>query len=225
MRGASDVEYFGVFAKYWEPGQVKTRLAATLGDDPASELYRRFVTTLVQRFGQCADRRTLCFSPPEQAKAFAVVAGEHWIAQPQATGDLGARMAAFFDSCFREGAERVVLIGSDSPTMQTDYVESAFQILRAKDVVLGPTDDGGYYLVGASRDVAGIFEGIGWSTENVWEQTIAKIADLRLTYESLPQWYDVDELCDLERLRDELSRVEHNDPCLNDLLAAIHNAI
>lgn len=215
----------GIFAKYWEPGRVKTRLAATLGGEPASEIYQRFVVTLVGRFSHCADSRLLCFTPTEQAEAFAETAGADWVAKPQTTGDLGARMTSFFEFCFQSGAERVVLIGSDSPTLPIEYVESAFRLLSKADVVLGPTDDGGYYLVGASRNVAGIFAEIDWSTPRVWEQTVARLGELRLSYDSLPQWYDVDELPDLERLRDELSRLSHDDPALCELLAAINRAI
>ncbi len=215
----------GIFAKYWEPGQVKTRLAAKLGGAAASEVYRHFVTTLVKRFRRCADSRVLCFTPAERAVAFAELAGADWVAKPQAGGDLGARMTSFFDSCFRDGAERVVLIGSDSPTLPIEYVDSAFRLLRETDVVLGPTDDGGYYLVGASRDVAGIFADIDWSTAIVWEQTVARLGELRLSYETLPQWYDVDELPDLERLRDELLQTPGDDPALSELLAAINRVI
>lgn len=216
---------FGIFAKYWEPGKVKTRLAATLGSQSASEVYRLFVWTLVERFRRCADSRVLCFTPLEQAKAFAALAGADWIARPQVAGDLGARIRSFFDDCFREGAERVVLIGSDSPTIPSEYIESAFCLLRETDVVLGPTEDGGYYLVGASRDVAGIFRNIDWSTARVWEQTVSRLGELQLSYQSLPQWYDVDELTDLERLRDELLQPPNGDPALMELLAAINRAI
>ena len=216
---------FGIFVKYWEPGQVKTRLAAGLGNAAASEIYRHFVWTLVQRFRRCADARVLCFTPAEQAKAFAELAGADWIAKPQATGDLGARMTSFFDSCFQNGADRVVLIGSDSPTMPAEHIESAFRLLHEADVALGPTEDGGYYLVGASRNVAGIFEDIDWSTERVWEQTVARLGELRLSYEALPQWYDVDELTDLERLRDELLHASNHDPALSELLAAINRVL
>jgi rSAM/selenodomain-associated transferase 1 len=219
------VNRFGIFAKYWEPGKVKTRLAAVLGSQSASEIYRLFVRTLVERFRQCADSRVLCFTPQEQAGAFAALAGADWIARPQATGDLGGRMSSYFDFCFQDGAERVVLIGSDSPTMPSEYVESAFRLLGETDVVLGPAEDGGYYLVGASRNVAGIFKDVDWSTARVWEQTIARLGELQLSYELLPQWYDVDELTDLGRLRDELLQTPSDDPALSELLAAINRAI
>lgn len=216
---------FGIFAKYWEPGKVKTRLAATLGSQSASELYRLFVTTLLARFRQCADTRVLCFTPQEQADAFALFADADWTARPQATGDLGSRMRSFFDDCFRNGAERVVLIGSDSPTIPQEHVESAFRLLHETDVVLGPAEDGGYYLVGASRNVAGIFENIDWSTARVWEQTVARLGELQLSYEVLPQWYDVDQSNDLERLRDELLHTPGDDPALSELRTAINHVI
>jgi rSAM/selenodomain-associated transferase 1 len=219
------VDCFGIFAKYWEPGKVKTRLAAALGPDKASQIYRLFVSTLVSRFRGCADSRVLCFTPQEQADAFASLAGAGWIARPQTEDNLGTRMASFFEDCFRKGADRVVLIGSDSPTMPVEFVESAFRLLRENDVVLGPTDDGGYYLAGASRNISGIFQDIDWSTSRVWEQTVARLDDLRLSYKSLPQWYDVDELTDLIRLRDEMRKLSTDDVALNALLAAIDRAI
>lgn len=219
------MDCFGVFAKFWEPGKVKTRLAAALGPDKASQIYRLFVSTLVSRFRGCADSRVLCFTPQEQADAFVSLAGVGWIARPQTQGDLGTRMTSFFEDCFHEGADRVVLIGSDSPTLPVEYIESAFRLLRETDVVLGPTDDGGYYLVGLSRNAPEIFKNIHWSTSSVWEQTVARIGEFQLPYQSLPQWYDVDELTDLVRLRDELLGISHDDATLNALLAAIDRAI
>jgi hypothetical protein len=214
-----------MFAKYWEPGQVKTRLAVELGRESASQIYRHFVSTLVTRFRSCADSRVLCFTPEEQADAFHALARADWITKPQTQGDLGSRMASFFRDCFRGGAERVVLIGSDSPTVPAEYVQAAFRLLHETDVVLGPTDDGGYYLIGRSRDVAGIFENIDWSTERVWAQTAVRLGELGLSYEVLPQWYDVDELKDLERLRDELEQLSHDDRGWSELLAAIHRVL
>lgn len=219
------MDCFGVFVKYWEPGKVKTRLAATLGDEATAEIYRQFVLTLIRRFSRTGDERVLCFAPDDRAAAFREVAGSDWFVKPQSSGNLGERMIGFFDSHFRNGAERVVLIGSDSPTMPTEHVESAFRLLSETDVVLGPTEDGGYYLIGASRDVAGIFEEIDWSTPQVWDQTIARLCELQLSYESLPQWYDVDERADLLRLRDELSGFPSDDSTFDELLTAINRVL
>ena len=216
---------FGIFAKYWEPGRVKTRLAVDLGFAAASELYREFLVTLVRRFAKCADMRTLVYTPDESADEFMKLAGDCWSVEPQSQGCLGTRMTAFFDHRFEQNAERVVLIGSDSPSLPIKYVESAFRALHSSDVVLGPTDDGGYYLIGASQKVGGIFEAIDWSTDRVWEQTIARAEALSLSYETQPGWYDVDDGNDLKRLGIELAEVAAFDSNLNHLLQAINRII
>ncbi len=219
------MDCFGIFAKYWEPGRVKTRLAAAVGNEAASVVYRQFIHTLVKRFDQTGDQRVLCFTPSDRSGAFDSLGGDQWLNEPQASGDLGERMTAYFASCFDRGAQRVVLIGSDSPTMPIEYVESAFQFLRETDVVLGPTDDGGYYLVGASCDASEMFRGIDWSTPQVWDQTIARLSDLGLTYGSLPKWYDVDDASDLERLRDELQANWTDTSATSDLLTTIQDVL
>ncbi len=219
------MECFGIFAKFWEPGRVKTRLAATVGNEAASLIYREFIYTLVSRFDQAGDQRVLCFTPSDRSGAFASLCADRWLTQPQAVGNLGDRMTAYFASCFDRGAQRVVLIGSDSPTMPIEYVESAFQLLGETDVVLGPTDDGGYYLVGASCDASQIFQGIDWSTPQVWDQTIARLSKLRLDYASLPNWYDVDDASDLKRLRDELQADLADSSATSDLLTTIQAAL
>ncbi len=214
-----------MFAKYWEPRQVKTRLAASLGPIAASELYRGFVATLAHRFREMGDRRVIGFTPAERRAEFADLGGSHWELQSQSQGHLGERLAQFFDEAFRRGAGRVVLIGSDSPTLPVSYVERAFQRLAECDVVLGPTDDGGYYLVGASRPVNVMFHDIDWSTPRVWEQTIARLAQHQLTYETLPPWYDVDELPDLQRLQGELSQMQADELPWQDLRNAVNEVL
>lgn len=219
------MDYLGLFAKYWEPGKVKTRLAANLGDDVASKIYGEFLRVLAHRFRSSADRRILCVTPPESQPAFAELGQGAWAVESQSEGDLGQRMASFFESSFRLGAERVVLIGSDSPTMPTEFVDSAFQRLQEQDVVLGPTCDGGYYLVGLSANVPAIFEGIDWSTAQVWEQTVERVERLRLSFDSLPPWYDIDEVTDLTRLRDELFQSLDGETAFAALLAAIQEVV
>jgi hypothetical protein len=98
-----------------------------------------------------------------------------------------------------------VVIGTDSPTLPVHMVDVAFQTLSSVDVVLGPTRDGGYYLVGAARRVPPIFDTIEWSTNRVFSQTVGRLQQAGLAWEQLPPWYDVDEPCDLLRLRDDLT--------------------
>ena len=195
----------GIFAKHWQPGAVKTRLAASIGNDAAAALHRQFVQTLLLRFAGIADRHILCFTPAESVKSFRQLDLGCWTLEPQAGGDLGARMRDFFLSLNSDSASpRTILIGSDSPDLPRGYLEEAFNKLRDFPVVLGPTDDGGYYLIGLSQEVLAIFDNIPWSTAEVWPQTIARLTTSQIPYHVLPQWYDVDDQTNLRRLHSSL---------------------
>ena len=215
------MDQLGIFAKYWQPGTVKTRLAAAVGDDAASRLYRRFLITLLRRFGHVAQRRVLAYTPPDQRAEFALLAADTWTLQEQAAGDLGMRMQNYFAKAFRSGADRVVLIGSDSPTVPLDYVTDAFQLLEKFPIVLGPSDDGGYYLVGAAGEVPPIFAGVAWSTPLVWRQTQALLQAAGYSCGVLPVWYDVDDLPGLRRMNRELA--DH--PPLDGTLRQLHEDV
>ena len=210
----------GMFAKHWTPGLVKTRLAAALGERTAAEVHRLFVQTLLNRFQDVADFRVLAFDPPANESRFQAAAGPSWELRPQGRGDLGARMAAFFEVGLAR-CHRVVLIGSDSPDLPISYVDEAFEALQSADVVLGPADDGGYYLVGATGGVPPIFSSISWSTAEVWPQTIARLSEAGLRWQTLPQWYDVDTGDDLLRLRASLRQSAACDVHLQALAEAL----
>ena len=226
MQGATGegllLDQLGIFAKYWQPGQVKTRLAAGIGEVPASEIYREFVVTLLKRLaepdgphpgplpegeGVSRLRRVLCFSPTSRQAAFESIA-DGWNLQPQGEGDLGQRMQRYFDSAFEAGCRRVVLLGSDSPNIPIELIQQAFAELTAAEIVLGPTPDGGYYLIGARERTPDVFAGIPWSSMNVWDETIAKVQALGLRCATLPEWYDVDEMADLRRLQSDLATAD-----------------
>jgi rSAM/selenodomain-associated transferase 1 len=194
-----------IFAKYWEPGRAKTRLARDLGSAAACRLSRAFLVTALQRLAQVADRRTLVFAPADRRTEFAALAASEWSLVEQAEGDLGARLKQFFTSALRTENDRFVLIGADSPTLPLAYVEQAFRLLESYPVVLGPAADGGYYLVGARHRPPPIFDRIDWSTSAVWRQTLDRLREAECPYAELPPWYDVDELADFERLRAELA--------------------
>lgn len=118
---------------------------------------------------------------------------------------------------FTEGVQHLVIIGTDSPWLTVDDIDAAFQALDSYDLVLGPTDDGGYYLIGLSRCEPTIFEDIAWSTSAVCAQTMARADALGLRVHTLPQRYDLDQLEDLERfLTEEQARAP-----VPDLVATI----
>ena len=205
------MKLFGIFAKHWTPGRVKTRLAAAVGDRAAADFHRVCFCSLLDRFADIAPQQLIGFTPLEKQADFASLAGGRWELLEQTSGDLGHRMAAFFKAGFERAATRVVLIGSDSPTLPAAYVQSAFELLENNEVVLGPSNDGGYYLVGMSRYTPEIFSNICWGSDRVWEATQQRLAEAHVMCAMLPPWYDVDELEDLDRLRDELFRLDGYD--------------
>jgi rSAM/selenodomain-associated transferase 1 len=202
----------GVFGKHWAPGTVKTRLAETIGREAAAELYRAFLVRTLERFSGAAHACVLAFWPPERHDAFEFAQVAGWRLQPQTPGDLGHRMQAFFAEAFSSGAERVVLIGSDSPTLPWEYVADAFDRLESNDAVLGPACDGGYYLVGAARETPPIFDNIPWSTADVFRETIACLERARIPFALAPEWCDVDQHSDLIRLQHELHSLAASNP-------------
>lgn len=201
----------GMFAKYWAPGAVKSRLAVSLGNEAASRLYQQFVQVLVTRFADFSATRIIAYSPEEQRAAFEAIAGSAWTLQPQGEGDLGTRMARFFTHACGSNERPVVLIGSDSPTLPRSAVSLALNALQGHDVVLGPAHDGGYYLIGMRRVWPELFtDNIVWSSTTVLEQTLVNLRQAGVSYHLLPAWYDVDDLADLQRLMQELR--EEEDP-------------
>jgi len=186
----------GVFAKQPLPGAVKTRVAAETSPDFAARLSEALLRDTLFRFRRVEAHRVLAFTPPEAGDFFDELAQGIFVISPQSTGDLGARMAHFFREQLTQSG-RVVLIGTDSPSLPLEYVEGAFEELRSADVVLGPASDGGFYLIGCRESVPeGIFQGVDWGEATVLGQTVERLpAGCKLAL--LPPWYDVDTLRDL----------------------------
>lgn len=197
-----------IFAKYWEPGAVKTRLAEAVGAEAAAEFHRVCVKTLAMRLASVEAERILVHSPDEQGPAFAQFVTKGWQLLPQGAGDLGARLKRFFNWAFACGAMRAAVMGADSPTLPIEYVRLAFERLSEFPVVLGPAEDGGYYLVAARPPTPPIFDEIDWGSPHVWQQTMARLEAAKIPCGILPLWYDVDAPRDLVRLAEELARLE-----------------
>jgi rSAM/selenodomain-associated transferase 2/rSAM/selenodomain-associated transferase 1 len=189
-----------VFAKDPVPGQVKTRLAAEVGPDEAARIYRSLGRRVVDQVREGPYRTVVFYDPPEAGAAV-----EEWLGgrglelRPQAPGDLGDRLESAFRWAFRE-AERVVVVGTDAPDVDSEQAEAALHALEAADLVLGPALDGGYYLLGLRRPAPELFQGIPWSTPEVLGATRARARELGLTEMLLPALRDVDTLEDLMRL-------------------------
>jgi rSAM/selenodomain-associated transferase 1 len=198
-------DVLGVFAKSPQPGRVKTRLAAVTTPAWAARLADALLRDTLDRCAAVPVRRVLAFDPPDAGPFFAGIAGTRFELEPQAAGDLGRRMEAFFRARVADGAERIVLIGTDSPTVPIVWIEQAFPSLATADVVLGPATDGGYYLIGCARRVPPVFAAIAWGGPTVLADTIARLSDPAWRLALLPPWYDVDTFADWQMLRGHLS--------------------
>jgi rSAM/selenodomain-associated transferase 1 len=186
----------------------------------ASLVYRQFLITLLNRLQGTGARRRLCFTPDEREPDFASLVDElPWQLTPQIQGDLGHRINHCFLRALEEGADAVVVVGSDSPTLPPWLVATAFRQLRLHDVVIGPSTDGGYYLIGLRQPRPELFVDIAWGSERVFAQTLERIRQRREPMRTalLPRWYDVDEVDDLRRLIRELETLSGADSVLRDL--------
>jgi uncharacterized protein len=196
-----------VMAKVPGVTTVKSRLHACLTPEQATELYRCFLLDRLDALCRVPRvHRAVAFTPPEaRAKLAALVpAGFQLVAQ--SGGDLGERLFNVVSGLLTEGHAAAIAIDSDSPTLPMGYVQQAARRLEtgAADVVLGPCEDGGYYLIGVRSAERPLFESIPWSTDRVLELTIARARAAALRVHLLPAWFDVDTEADLRRLHTEL---------------------
>lgn len=186
-----------IFARHPELGQVKTRLAQTIGPAEALRVYQQLlVRTRAAADGLMAHKTLwLAGTPPAGESAFADWAG--YAQQPQPPGDLGLRMHHAFAAAFGAGATAAVIIGTDCPELTTDRLQEAFRQLADHDAVLGPALDGGYYLLGLRTLVPDFFVNKPWSTDAVLAETLADARRLGLRVAQLPALSDVDTAADL----------------------------
>ncbi len=185
-----------VFVKNPIPGAVKTRLQTRYAPDQVAALYTAFVRDVLARTESIdVDRRVIAFDPPDaESEVRALFGGgkAQWQYVPQVQDDLGARMREALVQQLDAGASAAVLIGSDIPSLPAYHITQAFDLLRTKDVVLGPSTDGGYYLVGVSRPIPEIFEDVEWSTPSVLTQTIDRVQRAGNTLGLVSPYFDVD---------------------------------
>jgi len=191
-----------VFVKYPTPGRVKTRLAEELGGERAAELYKHFVVDILDTLGDLDVKLKILFTPPNAEQEFRLWLGDEYTYAAQDGEDLGQRMKKALGEAFADGFAKAIVVGSDSPDVPGDYVMESFSSLDSSDAVIGPTSDGGYYLIGFSKEsfLPEALEDIDWSTPKVLEQTVGKLETHGRKIHLLQQWYDVDTLADLEAL-------------------------
>jgi rSAM/selenodomain-associated transferase 1 len=209
--GARGAGIILVFAKAPAAGAVKTRLASALGQGAAAELARAFLRDTwmwlqTAAEGEAAPVLALAGDP----SSIDLPGAEIW---PQGSGDLGERLARGITKAL-ERARWVIAIGADSPGLPAELLRAAIGALREgeEDSVIGPCDDGGFYLLGLRRCPEGIFNGLPWSEATTFDATLARLRERGLRTAILDAWFDVDRPDDLERLAGLLVRNEISAP-------------
>jgi hypothetical protein len=191
-----------LFVKYPEKGKVKCRLSADLSQDIVQDLYQCFVHDTLKTVKTIDTQLFICFLPVDAQEKFQRWLGENLQFLPQIGKDLGERMKNSFTDVFTKGFKKAVLMGSDSPDLPKEYIKQAFDTLKTKEVVLGPTVDGGYYLIGfrSTTFTTSIFEDIPWGTQMVFQETLMKLKQTSHTVGLLPVWSDIDTMTDVKNL-------------------------
>lgn len=198
-----------VFAKVPRPGEVKTRLTPLLSQADAARVYTAFLRDGLRLYERLDVDIRLYVAPPVPSGEFPGIPTGVTVYE-QTGPDLGARMQAAFRETFQDGIDSAAIVGTDHPTLPLEFVERAFRALETPNsICVGPSEDGGFYLLGMSTFYPRLFEGMTYSHDRVLTETLARVevTEARLTL--LPQWYDVDTPDDLRRMIRDL---EENDP-------------
>jgi len=186
-------------------GEAKTRLGTSIGMAAAAELYSAFLLDLTQRFRAARFPTRWYLAPGAEAHVLRLTATSPLFRTQRGT-DWADRQANLFKACAAEGEARVVLAATDSPQLRPERVEEAFAALALHDAVLGPTHDGGYYLVGMRGGLHDLLEGVEMSTESALDQVLRRARARRLSVALLEAEFDVDSEADLPRLAQEVAR-------------------
>ncbi|KQC04583.1 MAG: hypothetical protein APR53_09780 [Methanoculleus sp. SDB] len=193
-------------AKQPVPGTVKTRLCPPLTPLAAAELYGAFLRDTVLNVSGIRDADCFVAYDPETAgDFFSRMAPERVRCIAQGDGDLGGKLSGIAERLFSMGYGKVILMGSDTPHLPAEYLTKALRRLDFRDVVLGPCDDGGYYLIGSRQHLPALFSDMPWSTSRVLSMTLERTRGKGLSGYLLPVWYDLDTIEDVRRLAGDMA--------------------
>jgi len=189
-----------VFLKVPQKTSVKTRLAKSIGQEVATNLYLNFVADILETLKRSRYKFIICFYPPHAQPEAANWLGHTQILLPQLGDNLGARMSNAFVKIFSKGFQNVLLMGTDFSDLPAEIIDTAFHSLAENDAVIGPSVDGGYYLIGFSADtfLPAVFDDMPWGTEDVFKKTMKVFSNKGLKVQVLPKWRDIDTYEDLE---------------------------
>ena len=218
LQTPSSQEVLVIMARYPEAGSVKTRLARDLGPQETLRLYRAFINDLAEKFG-LLQRPLIWYYLPESSP-FSQLFSRRFLCRPQSGSSLQERMLRIFETLFGEGFTRVVVIGADVPHIPVEAVDEAFALLDVTDVVLRPSCDGGYHLIGLTAPWD-LFSGVPMSTDHVLRETVEKAASMGLSVHCQAPSFDVDTIGDVKRLMKFLDETDDPLPCTRKALREI----
>ncbi len=194
------------------PGQTKTRLETHLQPEKCARLHKAFLRDISQMLVQLAANREqlnlyLTYTPLGTAEMFRELISEKFTFLPQRGADLGSKMYNALKKVSEEN-EQQLIIGSDLPTLQPAVIEEAVEKLQTSEVVLGPSQDGGYYLLGTKQPRSFLFSDIVWGQNDVLRATIEAVKEHKLTYQTVASWADIDVYPELLALAEQLATQE-----------------
>lgn len=178
-----------VFVKNPELGKVKTRIAATTGDQEALRIYLELLSHTQRIVSKLHCNRYVYYT--DHIPSQDLWPSDQYQKRIQPTGDLGQKMSAAISDVLLQ-CDKALLIGSDCASLTTEHLQQAMELLQQSDIVLGPTFDGGYYLIGMKEHHPQLFSDISWSTDEVYAQTVAKAQSMGLSVASLATLSDID---------------------------------
>ncbi len=188
-----------IFLRVPEKGRVKTRLAGDIGEAEALTLYKDFVGVTLGAVKDSGMDYRICFYPEDKISLLSNWLGKDHLYMPQTGEDLGQRMENALSTVFDQGAEKAVLVGTDIPDIMAGHFLRAFELLNTRDVVLEPSLDGGYWLIGFRKEgfYSDLFHQMSWGRDTVFKETSDKCRSAGLSLGILPALQDIDTLADL----------------------------
>lgn len=195
-----------IMTKVPEAGRVKTRLQPYLTPEQSADISIAFLQDTESKAKSIEENLFIAVSPFDERNRIKTILQHQNTLIEQKGRNIGEKMLNAFKFAFEQEIDAVVMFGTDSPTFPADFIEQAFEFLEIEtDVVLGKTEDGGFYLIGLRKLDGRIFENVEWSSADTFEQVWQNVMDMNLHLREVPSWYDVDEAEDLERLQKELN--------------------
>jgi len=199
------------FVKNPERGGVKTRIAVTLGQNVARDLYRNFILDMLSALQSAGFPIIICYYPEDALDDLKRIVGTGYAFQPQYGEDLGERMKNGMVDSFAQGFDRAIVMGSDIPDLPGAFIQESFAALETYDSVIGPSFDGGYYLIGFKQEsfLPKAFQGIEWGTDSVLTRTLDIFGANQRTAYLLPPLRDIDTVEDLKALFEKHKDISH----------------